>query len=132
MTFAKVQSFPAMTTTHLAYNARLCAAYMGSGTISTVLPLKNFNDISIGCQRVGMPGLGSTDLNSFPMRTRRVTWIKTKRESVMCGRSGANKPSKFGLRCKANKRSDAGTGDLGVLPTQGTLAYCSGECASLA
>ncbi len=35
---------------------------------------------------------------------------------VKSGRSGAPKPDKLGLSCKTNKRSDAGTGDLGVLP----------------
>ncbi len=33
------------------------------------------------------------------------------------GRSGALKPDRLGLSCKANKYSDAGTGGLGVLTT---------------
>ncbi len=40
--------------------------------------------------------------NSYPLRSRHVTWIKTKRKGVKSG-------------CR-----DAGTGDLGVLPTQET------------
>ncbi len=39
------------------------------------------------------------------------------------GRSGALKPGKLGLDCNANKRSDAGTGDLGVLPTHETSPW---------
>ncbi len=35
-------------------------------------------------------------------------------------RSGALRPGKLGVSCKANKFSDAGTGDLGVLPTHET------------
>ncbi len=35
-------------------------------------------------------------------------------------RSGALKRERLGLSCKANKCSDAGTGDLGVLPTHET------------
>ncbi len=35
-------------------------------------------------------------------------------------RSGAIKPGELGLSCKANKCNDAGTGDLGVLPTHET------------
>ncbi len=34
---------------------------------------------------------------------------------VKSGRSGAHKLDMLGLSCKANKCSDAGTGDLGVL-----------------
>ncbi len=33
------------------------------------------------------------------------------------GRSGALKPDRLGLSCKAINCSDAGTGDLSVLPT---------------
>ncbi len=55
--------------------------------------------------------------NSYALRPRRVTWVKTKREGVKSGHSGAFKPDKLGLSCKANKCSDAGTGDLGVLLT---------------
>ncbi len=60
--------------------------------------------------------------SSYPLRPHRVTWIKTKREGVYVksGRSGALKPGKLGLGCEANKCSDAGTGDLGVLPTHET------------
>ncbi len=47
-----------------------------------------------------------------------INWIKTKRgRGVKSGRSGARKQGKLGLSCKANKCSDAGTGDPGVLPT---------------
>ncbi len=38
-------------------------------------------------------------------------------EGVESGRSGGHKPDKLGLSCKANKCSDVGAGDLGVLPT---------------
>ncbi len=33
------------------------------------------------------------------------------------GYSGALKPNRLGLSCRANKGSDAGTGDIGVLTT---------------
>ncbi len=36
---------------------------------------------------------------------------------VKSGRCSAHKPGKLGLNCKANKCSDAGTGDPGVLTT---------------
>ncbi len=49
-----------------------------------------------------------------------VPWIKTKREDVKSGSSGALKPDRLGLSCKANKSSDAGAGDLGGLPTHET------------
>ncbi len=39
----------------------------------------------------------------------------TSKEGMGSGRSGAHKPAKLCLSCKANKCSDAGTGDLGVL-----------------
>ncbi len=45
------------------------------------------------------------------------------------GRSGAHKPDKLGLSCNANKCSDAGTGDLGVLRTHGT-SPCLGDAGS--
>ncbi len=38
--------------------------------------------------------------------------------SMKSGRSGAHRPGKLGLSCKANKCSDAGTGDFGVLPAR--------------
>ncbi len=50
--------------------------------------------------------------------SRRVTWIKNKREGVMSGRSRALKPW-LELQ-RANKRSDGGTGDLSVLTTHET------------
>ncbi len=62
--------------------------------------------------------------NFYPLRSRRVTWIKTTREGVKSGYSGDLKPDRLGLSCKTNKCSDAGTGDLGVLTTHGTL-LCS-------
>ncbi len=47
------------------------------------------------------------------------------------GRSGALKPSRRGLSCKANNISDAGTGDLGVLTTHETSQWlCPGEAGS--
>ncbi len=52
--------------------------------------------------------------NSYPLRPRRVTWIKTKRGAL------SNRVCKVGLNCKANKCSDAGTGDLDVLATRET------------
>ncbi len=64
--------------------------------------------------------------NTYAFRTRRVTWIKTKREDVKSGRSGALKPDRLGLSCKANKCSDTGTGDLGVLTTHETLPCLGG------
>ncbi len=39
------------------------------------------------------------------------------------GRSGALKPGRLGLSCKANKCSDAGTGDLGMLTTHETAPW---------
>ncbi len=43
----------------------------------------------------------------------RVTWIKAKRGGcAKSGRSGALKPGAFGISYKANKCSDAGTGDF--------------------
>ncbi len=64
-------------------------------------------------------GVVSTALtiNVYPLCPRRVTWIKTKREGVKSERSGAPKPDKLGMNCKAHKCSDARTGDLGVLHT---------------
>ncbi len=53
--------------------------------------------------------------NSFPLRPRRV---KTERQGVKSGHSSAHKPGKYGLSCKANKCSNAGTGNLGWLLTQ--------------
>ncbi len=58
--------------------------------------------------------------NSYPLRPRCITWIKTKREGVKSERSGAPKPDKLGLSCKANKCSDAETGGLGALSTHYT------------
>ncbi len=55
--------------------------------------------------------------NSYPLRPRRITRIKANREGVKSGGSGAHKPSRLGLIGKATKCSDAGTGDLSVLPT---------------
>ncbi len=46
-----------------------------------------------------------------------VTWTKAKKEGVNSGRSDALKPDKLGLSCKANKYSEAGNGELGLLPT---------------
>ncbi len=49
------------------------------------------------------------------MCPHRITWIKTKREGVNSRHFGALKQGKLGWGCKANKCSDAGTGDLGAL-----------------
>ncbi len=68
--------------------------------------------------------------NSYPLHPRRVTCIKTKKEGVKSGRSGAHKPDKLGLRCKATKGSDAGTVDLGVLPTHETSPCKFGDAGS--
>ncbi len=68
-----------------------------------------------------------------------VPWIKAQGEDVNSGRPGAHKPDKIGLSCKANKCSDAGTGDLGVLsireispwlvmPAQPAPDECSHKC----
>ncbi len=51
-----------------------------------------------------------TSLQKCLLRPRRVPQIKTERGGVNNGR-------------KANKCSDAGTGDLGVLPTHETLPW---------
>ncbi len=58
--------------------------------------------------------------NSYPLYSCRVTWIKTKRKGEKSGRSGALKPGKLGVSRRDNKCSDAGTGDLGVLPNHKT------------
>ncbi len=58
--------------------------------------------------------------NSYPLRPRRVTWVKTKREGVKSGRSSALEPGKLGMSCKANKCSDVETGELGMLPIHET------------
>ncbi len=47
----------------------------------------------------------------------------------MSGCSGALKPDKLGSSCKANKCSDAGTGDLGVLHSHET-SPCLGDAAA--
>ncbi len=50
--------------------------------------------------------------------------LKLKRGGgVKSGRSGALKPDKLGLSCKAHNCSDAGTGDLGVLTTHETSPW---------
>ncbi len=67
--------------------------------------------------------------NFYPLRPRRVTWIKTKREGVKSGRSGAHKPDMLSLYCKANKCTDTGAEDLGVLPTHET-SPCFGDASS--
>ncbi len=55
--------------------------------------------------------------NPYPLRPCRVTWIKNEREGAM---NGDHKPGELKLSCKANKYSDAGTGDLGLLHTHET------------
>ncbi len=56
-----------------------------------------------------------------------VPWIKTKRERVKNGCSGALKPDRLVLSGKANKCGDAGTGDLGVLATHETSWFSLGD-----
>ncbi len=58
--------------------------------------------------------------NPYPLRPRRVTRIKTKKAGVKSGCAGALKPGMLSLSYKANKYSDVGTGDLGVLTTHET------------
>ncbi len=57
---------------------------------------------------------------SYPLLPRRVTWIKTKTEGVKNVYLEALRPGRLGLRCKANKCREAGTGDLGVLTSRET------------
>ncbi len=52
--------------------------------------------------------------NAYPLRPRRVTWIKTKRKGVKNECSGTHKLGRLGLSCNSNKCSDAGTRDLGL------------------
>ncbi len=52
--------------------------------------------------------------NSYPLSP----WFKIKRGGV----KSTLKPGELGLSCKANQCNDAGTGDLGVLPTHNTLS----------
>ncbi len=98
---------------------------------------RNFNRLYAWCQWIGMLGQGSrlstywylkqsnkwwcshhTSADQTP--TPCVPWVKTKMEGVKSGSSGPHKPGKLGLSYKTNKCSDAGTGDLGVLPTHET------------
>ncbi len=58
--------------------------------------------------------------NSYALRPRCVTWIKTKTEGVKSECSGGLKLSKPVLSCKDNKCSDAGAGDLSVLTSYET------------
>ncbi len=58
--------------------------------------------------------------NSYPLRPRRVIWIQTKREGVYKLRRSQTGQTQIGLSCKAPKRSDTGTGALGVLITHET------------
>ncbi len=70
-------------------------------------------------------------LNSYPLRPRRVTWIKTKRVSLKGECSGALQLDWLGLRCKANKCSDTGAGDLGVLNIyEASPCFSLGEAGS--
>ncbi len=52
------------------------------------------------------------------------------REDVKSRCSGALKPDRLGLSYKANKCSDAGTGDLSVLPTHETSPWLALDDAS--
>ncbi len=65
--------------------------------------------------------------NSYLLRPRRITLIKTKQEGMKSGRSGALKPDRLDMSCKVNKCRDAGAGDTDVLPTRETSPYL-GEC----
>ncbi len=81
-------------------------------------------------QRVGTPGLAvwSAHLcgsNFYPLRPHLVTWIKTKREGMKSGCFGTLKPGRLGLSSKANKCSNAGTGDLGAQTSQETSTSSS-------
>ncbi len=99
-----------------------------------------------GCQRVGMPGLGSRLSTCCP--TKRSKWRCSQHTSadqtpIPCvpvaspglkpkgGRGGGvceertlrrsqTGQAQLGLSCKASKCSDAGTGDLSVLPAHET------------
>ncbi len=71
-------------------------------------------------------GFVALRVRPIPTRFPTITWIKTKREGVKSGRSGAHKPDKLGVSCKVNKCSDAEIGDLGVLPTHEALP-CLGD-----
>ncbi len=68
-------------------------------------------------------------VNAYPLRPCRVTQIKTQRDGVESGRSGALVPGRLGLSCKANKCSKAGIGDLSVLHTHET-SLCLGDAGS--
>ncbi len=61
--------------------------------------------------------------NKGALRPRRATCMKTKREGVTSRCSGALKPDRLGLSCKANICSDSGAGDLGVLTTHETSPW---------
>ncbi len=93
-------------------------------------------------QRVGAPGLDSrlstywstkwsskwrcnqqTSVDQTPVPC--VPASNQKGGCVKSGCSGSLKPDRFGLSCKANKCSDAGTGDLGVL-TIHKISPCPG------
>ncbi len=61
-------------------------------------------------QQIAVQSTHLCQSNSHPLRPRRVTWAKTKRdEGVKSGCSGALIPSKLGLSCKANEYSDYST-----------------------
>ncbi len=56
----------------------------------------------------------------------------TNREVVKGGCPGALKSDRFSLSCRANKCSDAGIGDLGVLTTQETsVCFALGDVGSI-
>ncbi len=93
--------------------------------------------LAFGCQRVGMPGLGSTlspkcqngEVVSRPLPTKLLYTASLSRhldynqkgecvcEERTLGRSQTGQ-AQLGFNFKASKCSDAGTGDLGVLPPQ--------------
>ncbi len=62
-------------------------------------------------------------LSSYPLRPRRLTWIKTKRESVKSGYFRVLSPNRIDLSCKTNKCSVAGTGNIAVLTFRDTTMF---------
>ncbi len=69
---------------------------------------------------------------SHPLRPLSVTWIKSKKKGcVERGCSGALKPGKLSLSCRAIKCSDDGAGNLDVLTTHETSpCFSDGDVGS--
>ncbi len=55
--------------------------------------------------------------------------MRNSDNAMKSGQTGAHKPDKLGLICEANKYSDAGAKDLGVLTTHET-SPCLGDAGS--